>query len=175
MLKLTIPIDRKLTLNQLIRTLLNSVGVVLKSRGTIQQKIAQASAIYYAQKKGTESAIVRAIENTFLPDFKEGQPFLIYCVWRPKDRKLDQDNLTTCLKAILDALVNQGVIPDDSPKYTEPVLLHIFDYNYVGKTNNGSPLQETVDVHITQSRQAIDYLNNSLTEFMTMDGLDVGY
>ena len=139
MLKLTVPIVRKLTLNQLIRTLLNCV--------TKCRTVQQASAIYYKQKKEAQLEVKKAIDRsvTVSEPLKDYQ---LVCVWRPKDKKLDQDNLSTCLKPILDGLAEASIIEDDSPKYMRDVIIHIFDYNYIGKKNDSLPLQETVDIYL---------------------------
>lgn len=78
-------------------------------------RYAQAAMKQRAQEK-VENEIRRQIPHSY---FKKCAVFI---TWYEKDRRRDIDNITFATKFILDALVNQKVIPDDSQKYVTWII-----------------------------------------------------
>jgi len=70
------------------------------------------------KKKYTRMVERELIAQDCIPD-KPYQMIEIEFVWTEKGRGRDPDNVRVGAKYILDAMVNQGVIPDDSMKYVK--------------------------------------------------------
>ena len=60
-------------------------------------------------------------------------PVIVKIEWHEKTIKRDADNIQSSVKFILDALVNKGVLVDDSRKYVKQIQHEIVDdtENYV--------------------------------------------
>jgi Holliday junction resolvase RusA-like endonuclease len=71
---------------------------------------------------------VELIAQECIPD-KPFQMIDIEFIWTEKGRGRDPDNMRTAAKFCIDAMVNQGIIPDDSMKYVK----HITDKFMKGK------------------------------------------
>lgn len=61
------------------------------------------------------------------------EPVIVKIEWHEKTIKRDADNIQSSVKFILDALVNKGVLVDDSRKYVKQIHHEIIDdtENYV--------------------------------------------
>lgn len=89
-------------------------------------------------KKDTEKVISRYIQLAM----KTGElkpvskPCTVRIDWYEKTRRRDVDNVQSAQKFILDALVNNGVLPDDSRKYVTQIYhtVHDSDENKVSVT-----------------------------------------
>jgi Holliday junction resolvase RusA-like endonuclease len=66
-------------------------------------------------KKDTETTIGWYIIKARLPKVKKA--VTIHFEWHEKTKKRDADNIASAKKFILDALVRQGVLIDDSRRY----------------------------------------------------------
>lgn len=54
-------------------------------------------------------------------------PVIVKIEWHEKTKKRDVDNIQSSAKFILDALVNQGVLIDDSRKFVKQIYHEIID------------------------------------------------
>lgn len=70
------------------------------------------------KKKYTQMVEAELIAQECIPD-KPFQMIDIEFIWTEKGRGRDPDNTRVGAKYVLDAMVNQGVIPDDSMKYVK--------------------------------------------------------
>ena len=52
---------------------------------------------------------------------------IVSVIWHEKTKRRDADNVESAVKFILDAMVEQGIIKDDSRKYVAQVYHHIVD------------------------------------------------
>lgn len=80
------------------------------------------------KKKYTQMVEVELIAQGCIPE----KPFAqidIEFIWTEKGRGRDPDNVRVGAKPVFDAMVNQGIIPDDSMKYVK----HIADKFMKGK------------------------------------------
>ena len=93
-------------------------------------------------KKSTEKVISRYIEKALLSG--ELKPVSVPCTvridWYEKTKRRDVDNVQSSQKFILDALVSNGVLPDDSRRYITQIYHRIID----GDENKVSVMLETV-------------------------------
>ena len=78
------------------------------------------------QKKKTQEEIATQLWPYVFRGF--GGPVNIHINFYEKDRRRDEDNVMAGMKFILDAIVQMGVIPDDSQKYC-----HVTPAVYVDK------------------------------------------
>ncbi|MDE5620326.1 MAG: RusA family crossover junction endodeoxyribonuclease [Ruminococcus sp.] len=80
-------------------------------------------------KKNTEKIISRyikkALETGELKPVSE--PCTVRIDWYEKDKRRDVDNIQSSQKFILDALVNNGVLPDDNRKHVTQIYHRIID------------------------------------------------
>ena len=87
-----------------------------------------AGAVY---RKETEKMISRYIEKAL--ETGELKPVSAPCTvrinWHEKTKRRDADNIQSGQKFILDALVQCGVLPDDSRKYVMQIYHKIIDSN----------------------------------------------
>lgn len=101
-----------------------------------------AGAVY---KKDTEKIISRyitkALETGELKPVSE--PCTLRIDWYEKTRRRDADNIQSSQKFILDALVSNGVLPDDSRRYVTQIYHRIHD----GEENKVSVMIETEAVN----------------------------
>lgn len=94
-----------------------------------------AGAVY---KKETEKIIARyikkALETGELKPVSE--PCNVRIDWYEKTKRRDADNIQSSQKFILDALVSNGVLPDDNRKYVMQIYhrIHDSDENKVSVT-----------------------------------------
>jgi Holliday junction resolvase RusA-like endonuclease len=69
------------------------------------------------QKRDAQAHVVK-----YIPEYKVSKyPVLVDIVWYEKDNRRDVDNVNAGVKFLLDALVNEGVLEDDSRKYVRAV------------------------------------------------------
>lgn len=73
------------------------------------------------KKKWTASIATAAQEQRAQPI--KGEVYLEY-VWRVKNRRRDQDNITAAQKYILDGLVAAGIIEEDNLKVVRTPIIH---------------------------------------------------
>ena len=57
----------------------------------------------------------------------QGKQCTISITWHERTKKRDVDNIQSAQKFILDAMVEQGIIHDDSRKYVAQIYHHIVD------------------------------------------------
>jgi Holliday junction resolvase RusA-like endonuclease len=69
-----------------------------------------------ARFKRDAENVVRIYARTHRPPTFDG-PVFVRFAWHERDRRRDADNVAFAKKFILDALVDLGVLPDDSRKY----------------------------------------------------------
>lgn len=88
----------------------------------LNEMIATARSNRYAsakqKKKYTQAVEAELMAQDCIPD----TPFAaieIEFIWTEKGRGRDPDNIRCGAKYVLDAMVNQGIIPDDSMKYVK--------------------------------------------------------
>jgi hypothetical protein len=75
------------------------------------------------KKKWTNALALAARQQSALPI--KGEVYLEY-IWRVKNRRRDQDNITAAQKYILDGLVAAGIIEEDNLKIVRtPVIHHV--------------------------------------------------
>lgn len=66
-------------------------------------------------KKKAERTVIKALSDSGITPAVT--PVLISYNWYEKDNKRDADNVSFAQKFIQDALVEEGILPDDSRKY----------------------------------------------------------
>lgn len=83
-------------------------------------KVAKAHHMAYAtmKKKHTQAVEAELITQGCVPD-KPFKMIDIEFVWIESGRARDPDNVRVGAKFVLDAMVHQGIIPDDSMKYVK--------------------------------------------------------
>ena len=86
-------------------------------------------------KKEVEEAIGWSIRNALTSKtlHRVDVPVIVKIYWHEKTQRRDVDNIQSSVKFILDALVNRGVLIDDSRKYVKQIHHEIIDdtSNYV--------------------------------------------
>lgn len=82
-----------------------------------------------AYKKETEKIISRYIKKALETGelMPVSGPCTVCIDWYEKDRRRDVDNIQSSQKFILDALVNNGVLPDDNRKHVTQIYHRIHD------------------------------------------------
>lgn len=80
-------------------------------------------------KKEIEEAIGWSIRNALTAKtlHRVEVPVVIKISWHEKTQRRDVDNIQSSQKFILDALVNRGVLVDDSRKYVKQIFHEIID------------------------------------------------
>lgn len=105
-----------------------------------------AGAVY---KKDTEKIISRYIAKALgTGELKPvSDPCIIRIDWYEKTKRRDVDNIQSSQKFILDALVSNGVLPDDSRRYVTQIYHKISDSdeNKVSVTIERSEKNESID------------------------------
>lgn len=69
--------------------------------------------------------IKKALANGCLTTFDK--PVTVFIDWYEKDKRRDCDNIQSSQKFILDALQQQGVIPNDNRKYVKQIYHNVCD------------------------------------------------
>lgn len=77
------------------------------------------------QEEYIASCINKALASGELQCFDE--PVHIFIDWYEKDKRRDCDNIQSSQKFILDALQQQGIIPNDNRKYVKQVHHRVLD------------------------------------------------
>lgn len=89
-------------------------------------------------KRDTEKIVSRYIEKALKTgELKPvSEPCTVRIDWYEKTRRRDVDNIQSGAKFILDALVNNGILPDDGRKYVTQIYheVHDSDENKVSVT-----------------------------------------
>lgn len=78
-------------------------------------------------KKGAQQAVEWAIKAARLKPMKP--PVAVSFTWVEPDMRRDKDNISSAKKYILDALVSQGIIPDDNWKCIAGNLPDLYKVN----------------------------------------------
>lgn len=89
---------------------------------SLNEVIAQNRMNKYAgahMKENVQSDIRWSIKSKRLESIKE--PCVIYIDFHEKTKRRDVDNIQSATKFILDALVQEGVLPNDTQKWVEDV------------------------------------------------------